>query len=171
MSYWIMVFNQQPVGQVPKESLVEALRSAHFDTLCAQYGLDPALIGPALDHLSLEKPARGRASYCLLRYQPTGRPPIVMTEWEPAILLGDGHFGGMLTYSAPAEVRGVLSKTREIYSLELLRQQLADMGLLLAYEIARWLAREGSGLVLGLDGVWYRVNAHQAFIPIVDQVH
>ena len=75
MAYWIMVFNQQPLGKFTGESLLAALRSAHFETLCAQYGLDPALIAPALDHLSVEKSARGQAPFFCCAINPNGSRP------------------------------------------------------------------------------------------------
>ena len=53
-----------------------------------------------------------------------------------------------------------------MYSVALQDEQLTDMGLLLAYEVARWIAHQGSGIVLGLDAAWYRLNEHQAFIPL-----
>jgi hypothetical protein len=65
-----------------------------------------------------------------------------------------------------ASVRARLMQVQAVYMIELLETQLTDMGLLLAYEFARWAAQRGSGIVLGLDGVWYRLNAHQAFIPL-----
>ena len=41
-------------------------------------------------------------------------------------------------------------------------------GILLAYEVARWAANLRKGLIYGLDGTWYRLNRHQAFIPLMN---
>jgi hypothetical protein len=51
--------------------------------------------------------------------------------------------------------------------VELARLQSSDLGILLAYELARWISFKGTGLIYALDGVWYRLNAHKAFLPVI----
>jgi hypothetical protein len=41
-----------------------------------------------------------------------------------------------------------------------------DMGLLLGYEIVRWLGVQSAGIVRDLVGNWFRINQYQAFVPI-----
>lgn len=163
MGYWIRVYNQHPLGQFSAEMLQAALSGANFDTLCAQYGLDPALIGPVRKHLAVELPVRQRVPLILVRYAPRSQPPLVVTEQSLDRSLHAESLGAGL----PASVRARLMQAQFVYMIELLEIQLTDMGLLLAYEFARWAAQRGSGIVLGLDGIWYRLNAHQAFIPLV----
>ena len=70
---------------------------------------------------------------------------------------------GQQIYSLKSE----LHQTCCFFRIDLEESQLRDMGLLLGYEIARWLSFRGKGLVLDLQGVWYRLNVHQAFIPFM----
>ena len=58
--------------------------------------------------------------------------------------------------------------TVQLVSIELAEDQLQDLGLLLAYELARWAAVQGRGVIQALDGRWYRLNAHKAFLPVED---
>ncbi len=167
MHYWIRVFNQNALGQFSAETLLSALVEANFDTLCARYGLDPALIAPARRHLAVELPINQQVPLILVRYAPRPQPPIVVTEQGVDQYLGDKSPGKVPAEGLPARVRARLLRTRAVYTIELLEAQLADMGLLLAYEFARWAAGQGSGIVLGLDGSWYRLNAYQAFIPLL----
>lgn len=82
MLYRILIFNQNPLGQLSGESLLAAITTANFHTLCAQYGLDPGLIQPALDHLSLEIAGGSAVPYFLVRYQTLHQPPLVVTRWD-----------------------------------------------------------------------------------------
>jgi hypothetical protein len=166
LTYWILIFNQHPLGQPSGESLVSTLRSANIYSLSRQYGLDPAQIPAALDHIDVETSAGGYVPYFLVRYQPKDQPPIVVTEWTVSTETGSQFLRAVIAANQPPNHGEQLRKTRFIYSVPLERAQLADLGILFAYEIARWVATQGAGWVLGLDGVWYRLNQHQAFIPL-----
>lgn len=166
MSYWIMIFNQKPLGAFTTESLLTTIRSAHLDSLCEQYGLDSALIQPALAHLRLETSPGQQVPFFMLRYQPQQQPPVVINWWSSEAAVGKQILSDILTNRCPSAVREHLSKTRVIYGVGLANSQLRDLGLVLGYEFARWGAHQGSGMVLGLDGSWYRLNQHQAFIPL-----
>jgi hypothetical protein len=166
MAYWIMIFNQNPLGKFSGESLLAAITSANYHTLCMQYGLDPALIQPAQKHLSLEMADQSAVPYFLVRYQPPHQPPLVVTRWDTLTPAGRGRLFDFVDHPVFAEIRDRLISTRELVTVELVESQLADLGLVLAYEIARWAAGLGEGLVYGLDGTWYRLNVHHAFIPL-----
>lgn len=166
MVYRIFVFNSRLMGPVTDESVLKAITGSNFDTLCAQYGLDSALIEALWTHLAL---TRGKMTpfspYLLLRYGPKGLRPLLVYAYQ-----ADCPSGRLILQRALASVghealKKALSQARLILSIELSQEQLKDMGLLLAYEVARWAAEQGQGLVRALDGKWYRLNRHQAFIP------
>lgn len=172
MLYRILIFNQNPLGQLSGESLLAAITTANFHTLCAQYGLDPGLIQPALDHLSLEIAGGSAVPYFLVRYQTLHQPPLVVTRWDTTSTDGQQQLVAFAERLISADVREHLMSTRELVTVELVEAQFADMGLLFAYEIARWAAGQGSGIVYGLDGTWYCLNVHHAFISLdVDANH
>ena len=166
MPYRIMVFNQKQLGQFSKAELLTVIKGANFPTLCRQYGLEIALIEPALAHLAVEKAGGDQAPYFLLRYQPNGQPPIIVTEWNRDEIFHHQRLKGFDRQVAFPSLQNYFSRTQAVYSVALVLSQLSDLGLLLAYELARWAAHQGEGIVLGLDGMWYRLNAYQAFIPI-----
>jgi hypothetical protein len=169
MLYWIMVFNQNPLGQFSNESFLAAITTSNYHTLCEQYSLDPSLIQPTLAHLSLVMEGRSAAPYFLVRYQPPHQPPLVVTRWDALTGAGLQYLLHFADHPESANISDYLMSTRELVTVELAQAQLADLGLLLAYEIARWAAAVGSGVMYGLDGCWYGLNAHHAFIPLVDQ--
>ena len=166
MAYWIMIFNQNSLGKFPGESLLAAITTANYHTLCVQYGLDPALIQPALKNLSLEMAGGSEVPYVLVRYQPQHQPPLVVTRWDALAAPGRRRLSDFIDHPVFAEMRDHLMSTRELVTVEMVEPQLADLGLVLAYEIARWASGQGKGLVYGLDGTWYCLNVHHAFIPL-----
>lgn len=166
MPYWIMIFNQYPLGRFSGESLLATIMTSNYHTLCEQYGLDPALIQPALEYLSLEMAGGSAVPYFLVRYQPKHRPPLVVTRLDTTTAEIRRQLLAFADSPVPADIREHLLRARELVTVELLEAQLADVGLLLAYEFARWAAGLGSGIVYGLDGSWYRLNVHHAFIAL-----
>ncbi|MBW6466049.1 MAG: hypothetical protein K0B06_06060 [Brevefilum sp.] len=169
MSYHIMIFNQKPLGRFSGESLLAAITTSNYHTLCAQYGLNPGLIQPALDQLSLEMNRGNAVPFFVLRYGPQHQPPLVVTRWDALTSAGRQRLLGFAENPVSADVRERLMRTRELVTVELVEAQLADLGLLLAYEIARWAAVLGSGVVYGLDGCWYAMNAQHAFVSLADR--
>lgn len=168
MAYWILVFTKHKLGQIHQDDVVAAITQSNLYTLCGQYGLDPALIQPALEQIDAALSVSDQQLLLVLRYGVQQHPPIVVTEWDVAVGAGSQLLREMLENCAIPDVMQNLKETSFIYSVELVASQLGDMGLLLAYEIARWIAQRGEGLVLALDRTWYRLNAYQAFIPFVE---
>jgi hypothetical protein len=166
MVYRIFVFNSRLLGPLTDESVLKAITGSNFDTLCAQYGLDSALIEAIWVHLAL---TRGKLTpfspYLLLRYAPKGLRPLLVYAYQADCPLGRLILQGAMSSLGHQALKKALSQTCLILSIELSPEQLKDMGLLLAYEVARWAAEQGQGLVRALDGKWYRLNRQQAFIP------
>lgn len=166
MAYWIWIFNQQSLGDIDRELLVEAISKANFWTLCEQYGIDPVMIEPAREHFKVITAEVGVAPFFLVSYRPVGERSITVNRWD-----ANGEIGGQILSQAihavtNEEIKVRLLGTQQIFGIELQLTQIEDMGLLLAYELARWISVHGQGAVLGLDGAWYRMNRHQAFIPV-----
>ena len=165
-TYRILVLNQKPLGKIVSEELLGAISRSNFHTLCEQYGISTDLILPGEMSLEVVAANQGIASYFLLYYRADRRSPLVIHEWnyDSAVMKSDQEFF-QEKISSRAFREQLLSSSR-LVSIELNHLQLNDLGRLLAYELARWAAEKGSGLVRGLDGVWYRLNTHQAFIQI-----
>jgi len=163
VSNYIIVCNQRLIEPPGEADFLAAITRSNFHTLCAQYGLDPAMIHPALAHLTVKFFKRGLSPYFLLYYQPEDKPPLVVH------CISEGNKEKIMQERLPGLdkmlLREELGQTRQIFSIHLSEDQVRDMGLLLAYEVARWAAELGDGVMRGLDGVWYRLNRHSAFIP------
>ena len=165
--YWVHVFNQRKIHLTNGDGLMKALLEANYASLCAQYGLNCEEITPALLHLKLVTGPEGMAPFFLLKYRPDNQSPLVIYPWDVGKEAGAQWLREAKAHAQQSDVSSHLAKTREIFGVSLRSDQLADMGLILAYEIARWGAAEGEGMVYGLDGIWYRLNRHLAFLPLV----
>ncbi|QRN82703.1 hypothetical protein JR338_09780 [Chloroflexota bacterium] len=163
MPFLIRVFNSIPIGPVDPQEVLAAITASNYQTLCRQYGLDPVLIEPGLSQLSVLTAPDLAAPFFTVVYRENGEPPIVVNidEW-------DARNFEAVAFVPPAGLRSVFFDAVQLVSIELEEDQLQDLGLLLAYEVARWAAFQGKGILLGLDGRWYRLNAHKAFLPVGD---
>jgi len=109
---------------------------------------------------------RSVAPFFALHYNPSRKAPIIVNEWNLSDPAKREWFESLPRKTPSLEVEKHLQCTRFVVSIAIDSTQLVDLGRLLAYELARWAAEMGRGLVWGLDGRWYRLNIHQAFIPI-----
>jgi hypothetical protein len=166
MTYEIVIFNQQPVVEIAKESFVEALNESNLFKLCEQYALDPAVIEPLLTNLEVVTVENEPSPFFILRYHPGGLRPIVVDYWDLSNVKGKAFLRDVIELVSTDWLIERLQETGFIIRLELIKSQLLDAGLLLAYELARWMADQGSGIVRGLDGNWYRLNRHKAFLKM-----
>ncbi len=163
---WVQVFNLRKLGRFDRGDLMSALLDAHYPALCAQYGLDPEGVPSILPRLELITASEEIAPFFLLKYLPDDQPPLVVYRWEADQESGARWLKSAELHAQQPLVMSHLGQTREILGVAMRPSQLQDMGLLLAYEVARWAAAAGQGLIYGLDGVWYRLNRHQAFLPL-----
>ena len=166
VAYWIFIFNQREIATIDEAALIQAVTASNYATLSAQYGLDPHLIAPALAHLKVVTSERAACPFFLLRYLPEPQQPLAFYQWDGHSEIGSSLLKEALDGCESEEIRRRLAQTRQINAIELSALQLQDMGLLLAYELARWSADQGEGVLRGIDGNWYRLNRHQAFIRL-----
>lgn len=169
MTYRIFVLNQKPLGKIDPDELCRILRRVHFTTLCEQYGLDTALIPSLNFQLKVMTAAEEISPYFIVTYCQVGERPILVHRWQVDSDVGDGILQDLMKNDPPAIVAAQLSTISSILVIELHPSQLQDMGLLLGYEVARWAGANGQGLVLGLDGTWYRLNFNHAFVPLTGE--
>ena len=158
MPFEICVFNSIPLGPINPQEILAAITESNYETLCRQYGLDPAMIDPGLARLSVLAAPKAEAPFFTVVYRTDGDRPIVVTvqDWE----------SGVSDILPPKSLQEAFAATMQVVRIELAEDQLQDLGLLLAYEVARWAAVQGKGLLQALDGRWYRLNAYKAFLLV-----
>lgn len=159
MAFLIQVFNSNPIDDVDPDEVLTEITESNYVTLCAQYGLDPALIPATKAQLHiLAAPSPVDASFFAVSYGAV-RPVVVeFQDWESDCV--------NRLAPVPEAARLALSRAAQVVSVSLEPEQLQDLGLLLGYELARWAAVQGRGVMRALDGRWYRLNAYKAFLPL-----
>ena len=166
MKVSILVFNRENLGRISEEGLLKAITESNYTTLCRQYGLDPSQIEPALNDLEVVESISDHAPFFLVKYDQVQNRSVLVQQWDADAGGGKELLNEVVEGIALESLKDRLRETRRIIEIALRPVQLKDLGLLLAYEIARWAADCGKGVVYGLDGAWYRLNQHKAFIPI-----
>ncbi len=164
--YSIKIFPQRNIAKTSLCQLKAALEKVSYLTLCRQYGLDSGLIDQTLQNLEVVLSGEDVSPYFIVHYLPPGGRPIIVYRWDPSSKVGSQILVGALGTISEKILTESLSNCAAIYSVSLHASQLKDIGLLLGYEIARWIGFHGGGLVCDLHGDWYTLNQHQAFIPI-----
>ena len=160
----IAIFTLNPVEQLDPDEIRAAVTESNFHTLCDQYCLGPDLIEPALAYLNIQVPVDPSATFFSLRFASEPAVPIIVKYWRDS----EDITSRIRTFSAvaPASIRARLVRSKEVFAVDLSQPSGNDLGILFAYELARWIAFKGGGVVYAFDGVWYRLNAHKAFLPV-----
>jgi len=143
MDQEILVFNPKSLGKIDPKKLIHILLKVNFATLCSQYGLNSALIGLVKVNLNVVVSENRDFPYFLVKYGGDKDRPLFVYERQPESRKGMSIWDGITGGSNSEEVNTHLSKTNFLVEIELGQKQLSDMGLLLAYEIARWAAVKG----------------------------
>lgn len=161
----ITIFNLKPIVHFDPEEIGAAVTESNLHTLCDQYGLDPSLIEPALTHLDIQVPLGESVPFFGFRFAPEPALPIIVNCWRDDERVASYTH----TYSsiAPEAIQRRLALSKEVFAVEFPHPQNTDLGILFAYELARWLAFRGEGVVYALDGIWYRLNAYKAFLSVI----
>ena len=167
MAWWLTVYCREPVSTLAPLQLLAGIRDedrsapagVDYWTLAEHFGIeDETVVDAALDRLRVSADG-DRGLGCEVRYQPEDdvRPIVVHCWTEPervAEELEEAEEGR----APPPGALPRLRATKEIVAIELGFSQLEDMGIVLAYEIARWLAQKGDGLVVDDDDCWMMVE-------------
>lgn len=166
MQHAILVFNRDNLGEITEEYLLNSITESNFETLCRQYGLEPSLVEPTLRSLKVVGTHNDVSPFFLVKYDEGHTRTVVVQQWDASNGGGKQLLEEVIEGISLRPLRSQLLDVRWLVEVALAPVQLKNMGLLLAYEIARWAADRGNGIVYGLDGAWYRLNQYKAFIPI-----
>lgn len=169
MAWWLTVYCRRPVSALAPELLLagiqgrdsEALAGVDYWTLAEGFGIeDEAVVDAALDVLRVRgDEALGLLSGCEISYRPeVDARPIVVHYWTDPARVAEELAEAEEGRSPPPGALARLRASTEVVGIELGFSQLEDMGIVIAYELARWLAQRGDGLVVDDDDRWMVVQ-------------
>lgn len=166
MAWWLTVYCRSSVATLDPQQLADGLRDrdpeapagVDYDSLAEEYEIADELLEEAIEQLAVvsvsPKPLDVEIRY---RRDPQWRPIVVHLWNDPARVaeeLEETHEGR----DPPDGALPYLSACREIVGIELGFSQLDDMGLVIACELARYLAQKGDGIFVDDNNEWYAVE-------------
>lgn len=167
MAAWFTVYCTRSVRQVKPEDLVAHLRGPKIDwyTLAETFGIeDDAAVERAADALRVELAAGALGEWFEVRYRPARFRPLIVYLWSEAVRVEqelaeareeylDGRTG-----RGAGQVRTALSGVTEVAAVELGGGHLGDMGLVIAGQVAEYLAGVGAGLIRDTGDEWWAIR-------------
>lgn len=157
MAWWITVYCRRDVGPLDAERLHRgitdrdpaAMAGVDYMTLAEDYGIDDdALAEAAASSLVVTEPLE-------VTWEGNARP-LVVHRWSKPERVAEELDEANEVRAPPHELADRVKETKEIFAIELGFGHLEppNMGVVFAYEIARYVAQLGDGLIVDDDDHW-----------------
>ena len=162
MASWVTVYCTRSVASVTAGDLVSLLNDLDLYTIAEGFGIEDEeeVVDHALAHLRIEPVSKSEGVKFAIRYKPGKVRPIHLHLWnEPTRVQTEREEALELLKQVKgrpaAGMRRRVAQCVEIVALELGLTQLEDVGLVLAVQIAEFLAGEGAGLLRDQNDDWW----------------
>ncbi len=164
MAAWLSVYCSRPASHLTADDLLAGLGDVDFLTVAEGFGIeDEDVVHRALSLLRIEPVSEPEGARFRLRYRPARFRPVfihfsteagqVQTLREEALEELEGKKSKGLK-----RVQAHFSRVVEVAALELGWGQLEDMGIVLAGQVAEYLAAVGEGLICDQNDDWWAVE-------------
>ncbi|HVL12226.1 MAG TPA: hypothetical protein VM529_06660 [Gemmata sp.] len=165
MAAWLTVYCSTTVAHITPSDLLSLLRGLDDPwTLAEGFGIeDEAEVDRALVRLQIEPVPEPEGVKYVLRYRTRKLRPVYFHLWaKPGRVQAEREealeqFEGARERNA-GRVRKHMEKVIEVVALELGWNQLEDMGVVLAGQIAEFVATEGDGLIRDQNDDWWAMK-------------
>jgi hypothetical protein len=167
MAAWFTVYCTRAVRHVTPADLAAHLRGPTVDwyTLAEAFGIeDEVTVERATDALRVALAGGTLGEWFEVRYRPARFRPLVGYVWsDPARVqqelaeARDEYLCGR-TGRGAGQVRTALSGVTEVAAVELGGRQLEDMGLVVAGQVAEYLAGVGAGVIRDTGDEWWAIR-------------
>jgi hypothetical protein len=176
MAAWVVLYCQRSLADVTPEQVLAGIDDADWWTLAEDYGFeDEKVVNAAVKRLRIkELPGDDSGQYRWeLQYRPRGRRQIGIERWTNPVLVADEmrtarEALARVRKPGARTVREHLARVRETVGIELGWDQLEDIAVVFAFEVARWLAHAGKGLIEDYNDEWWgltRGGAYKRLLP------
>lgn len=176
MSNWITIYCARALGSLSAVELAAGLRGddphalagVDYRTLSEDYGIDESLVENCARTLSVKESTDVRYGWYRVDFSTLGSDPLTLYRWSQPERVAEEvtEVLGRLEITNSVLARR-LKTSCEVIGIELKPSQLADMGVVVAYEVARYLAQRGDGIVVNeADEILFVRGG--AFLPVKD---
>lgn len=164
MPAWVSVYCSQALGDMPSaDALGGDIRNNDFWTLAEDYEVDEALVDSALANFRIETDASGFN----LHYGNDGDRPVTVHYWiKPDRVAEEAQevVEQLDSNNAAADrIKKHLQAAQAVVGIEMGFSQFQDMGIVFAYEVARWFGRNRGGLIKDDDDNWSFIDNDGGF--------
>ena len=157
MSNWITIYCVRPVGNLSAIELAAGLRGDNphalagvdYRTLAEDYGIDESLVENCARNVSVKELTDVEHGWYRVDFSTLGTDPLIIYRWsEPERVVEEITEVLDRLEITDSVLAKTLKKTCEVIGVEMTLSQLADMGVVVAYEAARFLAQRGDGIII-----------------------
>ncbi len=166
MPWWVTIYNRRPIADMTPARLIDgitggdgtALAGTDYYSLAEEYDIeDEGAVSAALGNLSVLSDGDGPLDV-EVRYRPDARMrPIVVHHWREPSRVQEEIAEAFGVRDVPEDQRDAVAAATEVVGIELGVSQLSDMGLVIANEVARYVAQKGDGVIVDDDGHWFAI--------------
>lgn len=162
MPSWISVYCRKSVGRITPARLLNGIRDSDreapagvdYHTLAEDYDVDEDAVDAALGELRVA-PASKFDVYAV-HYQAGTARPVFVRRWTKDASV---HVEEAIERRSPSPALAKrLRASVDVIGIELGASQLSDFGIVVAYEIARYLSQKGDGIIVDLQDNWTEVR-------------
>jgi len=167
MAWWLTIYCTQSVAQLDGAQLLRGIQDqdplapagVDYATLAEDYGVSDEAAAAAVANLRTAPPDGAHPLDVALRYLPDDEArPVQLHCWTTTDRVAEEVEECREGRSPPKDVGPVLDDCKEIIGIELGGSQLGTMAVVLAYEVARYLAQKGDGAFVDDDDEWFAVH-------------
>lgn len=169
MAYWVTIFCKKSLPQIDTTELLSKITTADFTTLAEGNEMDEDLVDKQIETLRFEPSFSPDFFMSDIHYgEEDSRRPLILHHWsEPEdiaeVLEEKEEWLDKQTPETATAIKEHFQEVVEIIAIELGFGQLEDAGILIADEIARYLAVVGDGIIEDGDNYWSTFGEYDAF--------
>ena len=165
MAAWFTVYCTRSVRHVTAADLTAALGAVDFYTVAEGFGIEDEAAGERAAGALRAQPAAGDSGeWFEVRYRPAKYRPLAVYLWADPERVRQELTESQEEYLAGrkgrgvAQVRAALTAVVEVAAVELGLGQLEDIGLVIAGQVAEYVAGVGAGLIRDTGDEWWAVR-------------
>jgi hypothetical protein len=164
VAWWITIYCTKSVSTITGAQLLDGIQDrdqaapagVEYHTLAVDDDVDDSQVSPALASLRVEPQGKLPIEQAV-HYSDDGRM-VLMQCWNQAARVAEELEECRDVRDPPPAAEDTLARCTEIVALELGASQFGTMGVVIAYEIARYLAQKGSGIFVDDEDEWFAVR-------------
>lgn len=167
MSAWFTVYSRQSLKHITPADIAAHLRGPgmDWDTTAEGFGIDDeAIVKRAVSAMRVVASAGKLGEWFEVRYRPAKGRPLIVYRWadpkrvqEELTETEENNLAGRRGRGVAA-VRKALTGVVEVIAVELGLVHLEDMGLVIAGQVAEYLADLSGGVIRDTNDEWWTVR-------------